>query len=190
MNYRYSDYSIEQLHREIGVLKEKAQKAEQLGNISEVQINERKMQVALAYTMNPEDFQANEFAVFQAGIDAGADMIMVGHMSAPALTGDNTPCSLSKAVITDILREQMNYKGVIISDALNMSAISEYYSSEQAAVMALKAGCDMILMPENFQEAYEGVLQAVAEGTISEERINDSLRRIYRIKYADKIAEE
>ena len=56
--------------------------------------------------------------------------------------------------------------------------------------MALKAGCDMILMPENFQEAYEGVIQAVAEGTISEERINDSLRRIYRIKYADKIAEE
>ena len=111
-------------------------------------------------------------------------------MSAPALTGDNTPCSLSKAVITDILREQMNYKGVIISDALDMSAISEYYSSEQAAVMALKAGCDMLLMPENFQEAYEGVIQAVAEGTISEERINDSLRRIYRIKYADKIAEE
>lgn len=137
-----------------------------------------------------EDFKANELAVFQAGIDAGADMIMVGHVSAPALAGDNTPSSLSSAVVTGILRDEMKYKGVIISDALNMSAISEYYSSEQAAVMALKAGCDMILMPENFQEAYEGVLQAVAEGTISEERINDSLRRIYRIKYADKITEE
>jgi beta-N-acetylhexosaminidase len=117
-------------------------------------------------------------------------MIMVGHVSAPALAGDNTPSSLSKAVITDMLRDQMNYRGVIISDALNMSAISEYYSSEQAAVMALKAGCDMILMPENFQEAYEGVIQAVADGTISEERINDSLRRIYRIKYANKITAE
>jgi beta-N-acetylhexosaminidase len=137
-----------------------------------------------------EDFRANEFVVFQAGIDAGANMIMVGHMSAPALAGDNTPSSLSKAVVTDILRDEMNYKGVIISDALNMSAISEYYSSEQAAVMALKAGCDMILMPENFQEAYEGVIQAVADGTISEERINDSLRRIYRIKYANKISAE
>lgn len=137
-----------------------------------------------------EDFKANELAVFQTGIDAGADMIMVGHVSAPALAGDNTPSSLSSAVVTGILRDEMKYKGVIISDALNMSAISEYYSSEQAAVMALKAGCDMILMPENFQEAYEGVLQAVAEGTISEERINDSLRRIYRIKYADKITEE
>lgn len=134
-----------------------------------------------------EEFKANEFTVFQAGIDAGANMVMVGHLSAPSLTGDNTPCSMSSAVVTDILRNEMNFKGVIISDALNMSAITEYYSSEQAAVLALKAGCDMLLMPENFEEAYNGVLQAVQDGTISEERINDSLRRIYRIKYADKI---
>lgn len=134
-----------------------------------------------------EDFRANEFAVFQAGIDAGADMIMVGHISAPALTGDNTPCSMSSAVVTDILRNEMDFKGVIISDALNMSAISEYYESDVAAITALRAGCDMLLMPEDFEKAYNGVLQAVQDGTISEERINDSLRRIYRIKYADKI---
>lgn len=134
-----------------------------------------------------EEFRASEFAVFQAGIDAGADMIMVGHLSAPALTGDNTPCSLSSAVVTDILRNEMNYDGVIISDALNMSAVTEYYSADQAAILALKAGCDMLLMPEDFETAYNGVLQAVQDGTISEERINDSLRRIYRIKYADKI---
>lgn len=134
-----------------------------------------------------EEFRSNEFAVFQAGIDAGADMIMVGHLSAPALTGDNTPCSLSSAVVTDILRNEMNYDGVIISDALNMSAITEYYESDQAAIHALRAGCDMLLMPENFEKAYNGVIQAVHDGTISEERINDSLRRIYRIKYADKI---
>lgn len=136
-----------------------------------------------------EEFRANEFTVFQAGIDAGANMVMVGHLSAPALTGDNTPCSLSSAVITDILRNEMNFKGVIISDALNMSAITEYYTADQAAIMALRAGCDMILMPENFETAYNGVLEAVQNGTISEERINDSLRRIYRIKYADKIEE-
>jgi len=76
---------------------------------------------------------------------------------------------------------------VIITDALNMSAVSEYYSSEQAAVMALKAGCDMLLMPEDFLQAYAGVLTAVTEGTISEQRINDSLKRIYRIKYAGTI---
>ena len=81
----------------------------------------------------------------------------------------------------------MEFKGVIITDALNMKAISEYYDSEEAAVMALKAGCDMLLMPEDFEKAYTGVLNAVQNGTISEERINDALRRIYRIKYADKI---
>lgn len=136
-----------------------------------------------------EEFRANEFVVFQAGIDAGADMIMVGHLSAPALTGDNTPCSLSSAVVTDILRNELNFKGVIISDALNMSAITEYHESDEAAIMALRAGCDMLLMPEDFEKAYNGVLQAVQDGTISEERINDSLRRIYRIKYADKISQ-
>ncbi len=134
-------------------------------------------------------FRDQEFKVFQAGIDAGANMVMVGHMSAPYLTGDNTPCSLSEAVVTDVLREEMGFEGVIISDAMNMSAISEYHTSEQAAVLALRAGCDMVLMPENFEEAYTGVLKAVQEGTISEERINDSLRRIYRIKYAERIAE-
>ncbi|WP_405099826.1 YfhH family protein [Oceanobacillus sp. FSL H7-0719] len=60
MNYRYSDYSVEQLYKEVAELKEKAQKAEQLGNISEVQVNERKMQVAISYTMNPEDFKPEE----------------------------------------------------------------------------------------------------------------------------------
>lgn len=69
MNYRYSDYSIEQLYREIGILKEKSQKAEQLGNVSEVQINERKMQVAMAYTMDPDDFSADE--IYQLKMEPG-----------------------------------------------------------------------------------------------------------------------
>ena len=136
-----------------------------------------------------EEFSAEEFAVFRAGIDAGADMVMVGHVIVPALTEqeEGIPCSLSEEVVTGILREEMDFDGVIITDAMNMGAISEYYESDQAAVLALRAGCDMILMPEDFEKAYNGVLQAVQDGTISEERINDSLRRIYRIKYADKI---
>ena len=137
-----------------------------------------------------EEFRTEEFAVFQAGIDAGARMIMVSHMAAPALTGDKTSCSLSKIVVTDILREELGFDGVIITDALNMGAISEYNSSEDAAIMALKAGCDMLLMPEDFEAAYNGVLQAVRDGVISEERVNDSLRRIYRIKWADKLEQE
>jgi beta-N-acetylhexosaminidase len=134
-----------------------------------------------------EDFRANEFEVFKAGIEAGADMIMVSNMSAPALTGDNSPCSMSSAVVTDILRDELGFKGVIISEAMNKKAVSEYYGADEAAVLALRAGCDMILMPEDFEKAYNGVLAAVNDGTISEERINDSLKRIYRIKYADKV---
>ncbi len=146
----------------------------------------------LAYTNRTVDeFRSEEFQMFRAGIDAGAGMIMVGHVTAEGLVesgengGNPLPASMSKSIITGYLRTELGYQGVIITDAMNMSAISQYYSSEQAAVMALKAGCDMVLMPENFLQAYAGVLNAVVDGTISEERINDSLRRIYRIKYAE-----
>lgn len=134
-----------------------------------------------------EDLHSQELTVYQDAINSGVQMIMVGHMAVPALTGDNTPASLSAVVVTDLLRGEMGYRGVVITDAMDMKAISEYYGSGQAAVMALKAGCDMILMPENFTEAYEAVLAAVHDGTIAEERINDALRRIYRIKCADRL---
>lgn len=132
-----------------------------------------------------EQFWAEELTVFQAGINAGANMIMVGHMSAPELTGDNDPCIFSRVLVTDILREQMDYDGVIVTDALNMAAISEYYGAGEAACRALLAGCDMLLMPEDFEQALAGVIEAVQNGNIDEERINDSLKRVYRIKYAD-----
>ena len=134
-----------------------------------------------------EQFWAEELAVFQAGIDSGANMIMVSHMAAPALTGDNEPSVFSRVLVTDILRNQMGFQGVVITDALSMSAISEYYGAEEAASMAVLAGCDMLLMPEDYGKAYQGVLEAVRNGNIDEERINDSLRRIYRIKYADMV---
>ena len=134
-----------------------------------------------------EQFWAEELAVFQAGIDSGANMIMVSHMAAPALTGDNEPSVFSRVLVTDILRNQMGFQGVVITDALSMSAISEYYGAEEAAIMAVLAGCDMLLMPEDYGTAYQGVLEAVRNGNIDEERINDSLRRIYRIKYADMV---
>ena len=136
-----------------------------------------------------EELRSQELVVYQSSIEAGVKMIMVGHTAVPAFTGDNTPASLSAAVVTDILRNELGYQGVIITDAMDIKAISDYYGSGQAAVMVLKAGCDMILMPENFQEAYEAVLAAVQDGTIAEERINDALRRIYRIKCADRLEE-
>lgn len=136
-----------------------------------------------------EDYRSTDFLVYKAGIEVGTDFIMISHLSAPQLTGDNTPCSLSKAVVTDLLRSELQYNGVVISDAMNMEAITAYYTADQAAILALKAGCDMILMPEDFEVAYEGVLQAVEDGTIAEERIDDALRRIYRIKLSGALDE-
>lgn len=134
-----------------------------------------------------EELSASELIPFKAGIGAGAHFVMVGHASLPNVIGDNTPCSLSEAVITNTLRGELGYNGIVITDAMNMSAITEYYAADEAAVMALKAGADMILMPENFETAYNGVLAAVQEGVIAEERVNESLKRIYRVKYRDKV---
>lgn len=136
-----------------------------------------------------EELRAQDLLPFQAGIDAGVDMVMVGHISLPAVIGDETPASLSGVVIHDILRQELSYNGVVITDALRMKAVSEQYTSAEAAVMTLQAGADMILMPENFQEAYEGVLAAVGDGTLTEERITESLERIYRVKYRGVLGE-
>ena len=138
-----------------------------------------------------QDFKENEFLTFKAGIEAGTDFVMVSHISLPSITGDNTPCCLIPAVVTDLLRGDLGYSGVVITDALNMAAISEYYSSDEAAIMALKAGCDVLLMPENFEEAYNGLVKAVKEdGTLDEKRIDDALRRILKVKYKAQINEE
>lgn len=136
-----------------------------------------------------EEMAAAEFLPFQSGIGAGADMVMVGHISAPNLTGgEKVPASLSEEIITGILRSELGYDGIIITDAMNMAAVTDYYETDVAAIMALKAGADMILMPEDFQQAYEGVLQAVQDGTVSQERVDDSLKRIYRVKLRDRVA--
>ncbi|NLL77318.1 MAG: beta-N-acetylhexosaminidase [Clostridiales bacterium] len=134
-----------------------------------------------------EDMKASDFIPFQSGIEAGADFVMVSHVSAPGLVGDNTPCSMSDKVITDILRNELGYNGIVITDAMDMAAVTEYYASDEAAITAIKAGADMILMPEDFQAAYDGVLTAVKDGVIAEERINESLKRIYRVKYRDRV---
>ena len=107
---------------------------------------------------------------------------MVSHISAPGITGHDTPASLSDIIITDILRDKMGYKGIVITDAMEMGAISQKYSSSEAAILALEAGADIILTPENFRDAYEGVLGAVDSGKISEERIDESVRRILEVK--------
>lgn len=138
-------------------------------------------------TKTLEEMRNYEFLPFKAGIDAGADLVMVSHITASAVDEEAVPSSLSRVIVTDVLRNELGFQGVIITDALNMGAITEYYTSEQAAVMAIEAGVDMLLMPQDFGAAYEAVLDAVQDGTISEERINESLERIYRLKCAEKL---
>ncbi|MFP4698070.1 MAG: beta-N-acetylhexosaminidase [Eubacteriales bacterium] len=132
---------------------------------------------------NIERLREIEFAPFKMGMDANVDAIMTAHISMPNVTDDNLPATMSKQIITDILRDELDYEGLIITDALNMKAISDYYSMGEAAVNAIDAGCDVLLMPIPFTEAYDSILQAVSSGDITEERINESVRRILKVKY-------
>ena len=125
-----------------------------------------------------EEFKEMELIPFQEGANEGIDFIMVSHISTPKVTGDDIPVSLSKLWVTDILRDEMGYKGIIITDSLSMGAICEHYTAEEAAVMAIEAGCDMILMPSDFETAYSAIIKAVENGQISEERIDESVKRI------------
>ena len=136
-----------------------------------------------AYTSKTlEELRACELVPFQAAVDAGADFIMAGHISLPEILGDSTPASLSSEMLTGVLREEMGYDGIIVTDALNMGAVVQHYTSAEAAVKALQAGADLLLMPENFEEAYQGVLAAAEEGRISQERIDASVRKILEVK--------
>lgn len=131
-----------------------------------------------------EELMAEELVPFQSAIDGGVNFVMVGHISAPNVTGDNAPATLSKVLITDVLRGQMGYNGIVITDAMNMEAITGFYNSDKAAVLAVTAGADMILMPADYNTAYTGILNAVNDGTITEERINESVMRIVKAKLA------
>ena len=125
--------------------------------------------------------------MYQNEINQGIQMIMVSHISVPNVLGDNTPSSLSSVMVQDLLRDQMHFDGIVITDGLDMGAIVNAYDSATAAVMAIQAGDDILLMPENFSLAYQGVLDAVNQGVISKNRIETSVRRILRYKYRNLV---
>lgn len=128
------------------------------------------------------EMQAVEIQPFAAGIAAGADVVMTAHITTPNATQDGLPASLSYTMLTERLRGELGFTGVICTDSLSMQAIRDHDSSAEAAVMALNAGADILLMPASLPEAFDGVLQAVQNGTISEERLNESVRRILTLK--------
>lgn len=129
-----------------------------------------------------DEIRACEYKPFQAGIEAGCPFVMVGHIETPGLAADGLPASLSKTMITDELRGRLGFEGVVISDSFVMGAITQRYVPSDVAVRFIQAGGDMILMPENLQEAYRGVLAAVDGGAIEESRIDESVERILEVK--------
>lgn len=110
--------------------------------------------------------------------DLAGCAVMVGHIAVPALTGDMRPASLSETMVSGCLRGVLGFDGLVITDALSMGAVANYYTPGQAAVMALKAGCDVLLTPWDLTMAYDAVLAAAEDGEIPESRIDESVRRI------------
>ena len=137
------------------------------------------------YALSPrtlEELLACELLPFRDAAARGIPMIMVGHISLPEVTADGLPASLSPALVTGLLREELGYEGLIITDALGMGAIAQHYTPGEAAVLAVKAGNDLLLVSEHLDESYAALLEAVRSGEIPEERIDESLRRILAVK--------
>lgn len=137
---------------------------------------------AITIEATNEELETVDLVPFRAAIEAGVPMIMVGHVSLPNIVGDSTTAPLSSAVVQGMLRDSLGYTGIIVTDSLSMGAITDYYTPAEAAVAALKAGCDIPLMPERLDEAYQGVLSAVQVGELTEERLDESLTRILTAK--------
>lgn len=116
-----------------------------------------------------------------------ADMVMVSHITAVNVTSDKLPTSMSETMITGKLRNELGYDGVIITDAMAMGAVADNYTSAEAAVTAVKAGADIILMPESLEKSFNAVLNAVNSGEISISRIEESAKRVLTLKAKYKI---
>lgn len=131
-----------------------------------------------------EELLASELVPFRDAAEQGIPFIMVGHITTPKVTEDGLPASLSRELVTDLLRGELGYDGIVITDALSMGAISQNYKPEEAAVLALQAGNDMLLLSDHLTPSYTAVLEAVRSGKISEEQINQSVYRVLKLKLA------
>ncbi len=123
-----------------------------------------------------------EMVTFKAGIQWGCQLIMTAHIGAPKVTGSDIPATMSSLILQDKLRKELGYQNIIITDAMEMGAITQQYTSAEATVGSIKAGVDIVLGPQNFIEAFDAVVKAVEDGTLTEQRIDESVRRILKLK--------
>lgn len=123
-----------------------------------------------------------ELLPFISGIESGAPVIMMGHITVPNVTQEDVPATLSYELVTGLLREQLGYEGLIVTDSMVMQAVTDRYSSAESAVKAVQAGVDIILMPQSLTKSVAGIADAVRTGGLTEERIDESVLRILRTK--------
>ncbi len=129
-----------------------------------------------------EEIESCEYKPFEAGIAAGCPMVMVGHIETPNLSGDDLPATLSHVLLTDELRGKLGFEGVIISDSFEMGAITDNFEPADAALRFIEAGGDVILMTADLRVSYQGILDAVATGALTESRIDESVLRVLKVK--------
>ncbi|MEV7239167.1 glycoside hydrolase family 3 protein [Streptomyces sp. NPDC051020] len=120
---------------------------------------------------------------FRAAIAAGADSIMTAHIVVPALDPSGDPATLSHPILTGLLREELGYDGVVVTDSLGMAGVRQKYGDERVPVLALKAGVDVLVNPPVMKVAYDAVLAAVHNGELTERRIDESVARVLRLKW-------
>ena len=129
-----------------------------------------------------DEIREEELCPFEAAIEEDVPFVMVGHLSVPEITGDDDPASISSELVTDVLRKELGFEGIVITDSFEMGAATSALDGAGLAVAAISAGVDIVLMPADLDEAYQGVLDAVASGELTEERIDESVARILRVK--------
>ena len=129
-----------------------------------------------------EQMKDCEMITFKAGIQWGTQLIMTAHIATPNVTGSDIPATMSSVILQDKLRGELGYQNIIITDAMEMGAITKQYTNGEAAVGTLQAGADIVLGPQNFVEAFDAVVKAVEDGRLSEQRIDQSVRRILKLK--------
>ena len=129
-----------------------------------------------------EELSGCEMIPFRAGISAGAKMIMTAHVCLPNVTGSSTPSTLSPMVLTEILRGRLGYQGIIITDSMEMGAITQQYTNEEATLLALEAGVDILLTPQDYPKAFDAVMKAVEDKRISVQMIDERVSRILALK--------
>lgn len=139
--------------------------------------------IALAQvTANRERLEAVEFAPFRAAIAHGVDSIMTAHLSIPAIEPEEIPATVSSKVLTGVLREEMKFKNIIVTDAMDMQGLAKMFNPGEAAVRALDAGADVLLMPLNPEAVIRAVVSAIEGGRLKQARIDESVMRVLEAK--------